>query len=115
EMGWDTWDREHEHMVLLGECFGTVLDRREVVSKVVPYDAMKLVYSDDMGSLVGRLVPSAILYGRCRAYEQKPPYLQRPAPSRTQDPLPSSQKATSSLVPVSNPMSPPVDVSVVKP
>ncbi|GJX66717.1 probable xyloglucan endotransglucosylase/hydrolase protein 30 [Tanacetum coccineum] len=45
-------------------------DRREVVSKVVPYAAMELVHSDDMGSLVGRLVSSAILYGRCRAYEQ---------------------------------------------
>nr|GEY91300.1 hypothetical protein [Tanacetum cinerariifolium] len=71
------------------------------------------------------LVSSAILYGRCRAYEQvadmkepfdlskfvadpsapieallskKPPSLQRPAPSRTQVPLPSSQGATSSLV-----------------
>nr|GEZ69253.1 hypothetical protein [Tanacetum cinerariifolium] len=45
-------------------------DRREVVSKVVPYVAMKLVYSDNMGSLVGRLVSSTILYGSCRAYEQ---------------------------------------------
>ncbi|GKF43033.1 hypothetical protein Tco_0126375, partial [Tanacetum coccineum] len=45
-------------------------DRREVVSKVVPYAAMKLVYSDDMGSLVGKLVSSAIVYGRCRAFEQ---------------------------------------------
>ncbi|GJT59609.1 hypothetical protein Tco_1003142 [Tanacetum coccineum] len=45
-------------------------DRREVVSKVVPYVAMELVHSDDMGSLVSRLVSSAILYGRCRAYEQ---------------------------------------------
>ncbi|GJS94305.1 hypothetical protein Tco_0801273 [Tanacetum coccineum] len=45
-------------------------DIREVVSKVVPYAAMELVHSDDMGSLVGRLVSSAILYGRCRAYEQ---------------------------------------------
>ncbi|GKB98128.1 hypothetical protein Tco_0984265, partial [Tanacetum coccineum] len=45
-------------------------DRREVVSKVVPYATMELVHSDDMGSLVGRLVSSAILYGRCRAYKQ---------------------------------------------
>nr|GEZ57186.1 hypothetical protein [Tanacetum cinerariifolium] len=45
-------------------------DRREMVSKAVPYAAMELVYSDDMGSLVGRLVSSAILYVRCRAYEQ---------------------------------------------
>ncbi|GKC36524.1 hypothetical protein Tco_1048908 [Tanacetum coccineum] len=45
-------------------------DRREVVSKVVPYAVMELVYSDDMGSLVGKLVSSAIMYGRCRAFEQ---------------------------------------------
>ncbi|GKB65065.1 hypothetical protein Tco_0921251, partial [Tanacetum coccineum] len=121
-------------------------DRREVVSKVVPYAAMELVHSDDMGSLVGKLVSSVIVYGRCRVFEQvadmkepfdlskvkgyrssykkdhtqasndlatatfpwldefvadpsspieallskKPPTLQRPAPSRTQVPLPSS-------------------------
>nr|GEW61690.1 hypothetical protein [Tanacetum cinerariifolium] len=40
--------------------------RREVVSKVIPYAVMELVHSDHMGSLVGRLVSSAILYGRCR-------------------------------------------------
>ncbi|GKA96282.1 hypothetical protein Tco_0818377 [Tanacetum coccineum] len=45
-------------------------DGREVVSKFVPYAVMELVYSDDMGSLVGRLMSSAILYRRCRAYEQ---------------------------------------------
>nr|GEV09617.1 hypothetical protein [Tanacetum cinerariifolium] len=45
-------------------------DRREVVSKFVPYATEKLVHSDDMGSLVGRLVSFAILYGMCRAYEQ---------------------------------------------
>ncbi|GJX47177.1 hypothetical protein Tco_0272367 [Tanacetum coccineum] len=124
------------------------LDRmmlREVVSKVVPYAAIELVHSDDMGSLVGKLVSSAIVYGRCRDFEQanndlatatflwldefvadpsapieallskKPPTLQRPAPSRTQVPLPSSQMATPSSVPVSNPMSPPADAFVVKP
>ncbi|GKB97542.1 hypothetical protein Tco_0983679 [Tanacetum coccineum] len=52
------------------EVEGLKQDRREVVSKVVPYAAIELVHSDDMGSLVGRLVSSAILYGRCRAYEQ---------------------------------------------
>ncbi|GKE48953.1 hypothetical protein Tco_1480211 [Tanacetum coccineum] len=45
-------------------------DMREVVSKVFPYAMMELIHSDDMGSLVGRLVSSAILYRRCRAYEQ---------------------------------------------
>ncbi|GKA67335.1 hypothetical protein Tco_0767143 [Tanacetum coccineum] len=38
--------------------------RREVVSKVVPYAAMELVYNDEMGSLVGKLVSFAIVYGR---------------------------------------------------
>ncbi|GJZ60623.1 hypothetical protein Tco_0616439 [Tanacetum coccineum] len=45
-------------------------DRRDVVSKVVPYAAVELVHSDDMGSLVGKLVSYAIVYGRCRAFEQ---------------------------------------------
>nr|GEV96298.1 ribonuclease H-like domain-containing protein [Tanacetum cinerariifolium] len=45
-------------------------DMIEVVSKVAPYAAMKLVHSDHMGSLVDRRVSSAILYGMCRAYEQ---------------------------------------------
>ncbi|GJS35758.1 hypothetical protein Tco_0534140 [Tanacetum coccineum] len=45
-------------------------DRREVVSKVVPYTCMELLHSDDMGRLVGKLVSSAITFGRCRAYEQ---------------------------------------------
>ncbi|GJR87153.1 hypothetical protein Tco_0211164 [Tanacetum coccineum] len=80
-------------------------DRREVVSKVVPYAAMKLVHSDHMGSLVGRLVSSAILYGRCRAYEQV---------AEMKEPFDLSKRATPSSVPVSNPMSPPADVSVVK-
>ncbi|GJX22629.1 hypothetical protein Tco_0227074 [Tanacetum coccineum] len=44
-------------------------DRMEVVSKVVPM-TMKLIYSDDLGSLVGKLVTSAIVYGRCKAFEQ---------------------------------------------
>ncbi|GJX37774.1 hypothetical protein Tco_0251077 [Tanacetum coccineum] len=98
-------------------------DRREVVSKVVLYAAMELVHSDEMGSLVGKLVSSAIVYGRLAdsltpieaLLSKKPLTLQRPAPSRTQVPLPSSQRATPSSVPVSNPMSPPVDASVVNP
>ncbi|GKD52460.1 hypothetical protein Tco_1281436, partial [Tanacetum coccineum] len=61
---------EAVHVSLRKEVEELKQDRREVVSKFVPYAAMKLVHSDDMGSLVGRLVSSAILYGRCRAYEQ---------------------------------------------
>ncbi|GKE25586.1 hypothetical protein Tco_1440970, partial [Tanacetum coccineum] len=53
-------------------------DRREVVSKVVPYACMELLYSDELGRLVGKLVLSVITFGRCRAYEQvarmKEPY-----------------------------------------
>ncbi|GKA16278.1 hypothetical protein Tco_0696025 [Tanacetum coccineum] len=120
-------------------------DRREVVSKVVPYAAIELVHNDDICSLVGKLVFFAIVYGRCRAFDQasndlatttfpwldkfvadplapikallskKPPTLQTPAPSRTQVPLPSFQRATPSFVLVSNPMSPPADASVMKP
>ncbi|GJY66973.1 hypothetical protein Tco_0469211 [Tanacetum coccineum] len=45
-------------------------DRMEVVSKVVPYIAMELVYSDELGRIVGKLVSSAVFYGRCAAFEE---------------------------------------------
>ncbi|GKE40863.1 hypothetical protein Tco_1464268, partial [Tanacetum coccineum] len=45
-------------------------DRREVVSKVVPYACMELLHSDELGRLVGNLVSTSITFGRCRAYEQ---------------------------------------------
>nr|GEZ90880.1 hypothetical protein [Tanacetum cinerariifolium] len=45
-------------------------DMRDVVLKLVPYAAMKLVHSDELVRLVGTLVSSVITYGRCRAYEQ---------------------------------------------
>ncbi|GJZ95163.1 hypothetical protein Tco_0667366 [Tanacetum coccineum] len=32
--------------------------------------SLQLVHSDDMDSLIGSLASSAILYGRCRSYEQ---------------------------------------------
>nr|GEV31443.1 hypothetical protein [Tanacetum cinerariifolium] len=144
-------------------------DKRDVVSKVVPYAVMELVHSDELGRLVGKLVSSAITYGRCRAYEQvaaikdpfdlskgkgycssyqkdhtqtsndfstatfpwldefiadattlietllsnKPPMLQKPAPSRAQMHVPSSHKATMSSASSSNLMSLPDDL--VKP
>ncbi|GKF94881.1 hypothetical protein Tco_0284581, partial [Tanacetum coccineum] len=44
---------------------------------------------------------------------KKPPTLQKPIPSRTQMPVPSSQLAASSYVPSLKPMSPPADI--VKP
>ncbi|GJZ39064.1 hypothetical protein Tco_0585627 [Tanacetum coccineum] len=43
-------------------------DRAEVVLKVVPYVAMKLVQSDKIGRLVAELVSSDIFYGRCHAF-----------------------------------------------
>ncbi|GKA38653.1 hypothetical protein Tco_0731204 [Tanacetum coccineum] len=46
------------------------LYRAEVVSKVVPYVAIELVNSDDMGRLVTKLVSASILYGRCQAFEE---------------------------------------------
>ncbi|GJT96401.1 hypothetical protein Tco_1091919 [Tanacetum coccineum] len=45
-------------------------DRMEVVLNIVPYAAMELIYSDDLGSLVGKLVTSAIIYKRCKAFDQ---------------------------------------------
>ncbi|GJX45016.1 hypothetical protein Tco_0261692 [Tanacetum coccineum] len=45
-------------------------DMMEVVLKVIPYASMKLIHSDDLGSLVDRLVSSAIFYGRCKTFEQ---------------------------------------------
>ncbi|GKG49143.1 hypothetical protein Tco_0515595, partial [Tanacetum coccineum] len=45
-------------------------DRMEVVSKVVPYIVMELVHSDELGRLVGKLVSSAVFYGRCDAFKE---------------------------------------------
>ncbi|GKC54086.1 hypothetical protein Tco_1076831, partial [Tanacetum coccineum] len=55
---------------LRGEIEELRQDRRDVVLKVMPYTAMELVHSNELGRLVGKLVSSAITYGRCRAYEQ---------------------------------------------
>ncbi|GJR48844.1 hypothetical protein Tco_1316947 [Tanacetum coccineum] len=45
-------------------------DRTEVVSKVVPYVAMELVQSDDMGKLVAKIVSYAIFYERFHAFKE---------------------------------------------
>ncbi|GJR15037.1 hypothetical protein Tco_0797689 [Tanacetum coccineum] len=45
-------------------------DRAVVVSKVIRGAAMKLVYSDDLGVLIAKLVKSSIIYGRCQAFEE---------------------------------------------
>ncbi|GJS28598.1 hypothetical protein Tco_0489218, partial [Tanacetum coccineum] len=44
-------------------------DRAEVVSVVVPYIAMELVHSKELGMLVGKLVSSTVFYGRCVTFE----------------------------------------------
>ncbi|GJS31657.1 hypothetical protein Tco_0492277, partial [Tanacetum coccineum] len=53
-------------------------DRAEVVSKVVPYIAIKLVHSDEVAKLVGWIATFAIFYGRCftleEVYRMKEPF-----------------------------------------
>ncbi|GJV05503.1 hypothetical protein Tco_1343159 [Tanacetum coccineum] len=91
-------------------------DMREVVLKVIPYAAMAYEQVADMKEPfdLSKFVvdPSATIEA---LLSKKLPSLQRPAPSRTQVILPSSQRVTPSLVLVSNTMSPLADVSVVKP
>ncbi|GJR19906.1 hypothetical protein Tco_0968433 [Tanacetum coccineum] len=117
-------------------------DRREVVSKVVPYACMEILYSDELGRLVRKLVkgyrPSyekentqasndlaTATFSWLNKYvvdassfveallSKKPPTLQKPVLSRTLMPMPSSQLATPSFVPSSKSMSPTADI--VKP
>ncbi|GJV11588.1 hypothetical protein Tco_1353129 [Tanacetum coccineum] len=45
-------------------------DTAEVVSKVVLYIALEMVYSDELGRLVGELVSSVVFYERCVALEE---------------------------------------------
>jgi hypothetical protein len=45
-------------------------DRAEVVSKVVPYIAMELYHSDEVGVVVGKLVNAAIFHGKCTTLEE---------------------------------------------
>ncbi|GJS88574.1 hypothetical protein Tco_0771210 [Tanacetum coccineum] len=45
-------------------------DRADVVSKVIPNAAMKLIRNDDLGVLIAKLVRSSIIYGRCQAFEE---------------------------------------------
>ncbi|GJW17084.1 hypothetical protein Tco_0024520, partial [Tanacetum coccineum] len=55
---------------LLQEIDSLKQDRADVVSKVIPNAAMKLVRSDDLGVLIAKLVRSSIIYGRCQAFEE---------------------------------------------
>ncbi|GJZ62209.1 hypothetical protein Tco_0618346 [Tanacetum coccineum] len=45
-------------------------DRVAIATKVVPDAAMKLVYSDEMGVLVAKLVRAAIIHDRCMAFKE---------------------------------------------
>ncbi|GJT01043.1 hypothetical protein Tco_0822212 [Tanacetum coccineum] len=67
------------------------------------------------GSLVGRIVSSAIFYGRCKAFEQVAGMKEPFDLSKTQALVASSPKATPPFVLGSNPTSPLADASVVKP
>ncbi|GJW19802.1 hypothetical protein Tco_0027238 [Tanacetum coccineum] len=42
-------------------------DKREVVSKIVPYACMELLHSDELGRLIGKLVSFGYYLRRCRA------------------------------------------------
>nr|GEZ91062.1 hypothetical protein [Tanacetum cinerariifolium] len=114
-------------------------DRRDVVSKVVPYVTIELVYSDELGKLIGyrssyqkdhtqarndldiatfpwldEFVPDVTTMIETLLLK-KPPMLQKHVPSRTQIHVPSSQKATPSFAPSLNLMSPPTDLVMPSP
>nr|GFA87188.1 hypothetical protein [Tanacetum cinerariifolium] len=64
---------------------------------------------------VNQYLSAGNLSGHLLAVLAKPPSLQKPAPSKTQALVASSQKAAQSSVLASNLMSPPADAFVVKP
>ncbi|GKA94139.1 hypothetical protein Tco_0816125, partial [Tanacetum coccineum] len=55
---------------LLLEIDGLKQDRDAVVSKVISDAAIKLIYCDDLGALIAKLVRSSIIYGRCQDFEE---------------------------------------------
>nr|GEW10677.1 putative nucleotidyltransferase, ribonuclease H [Tanacetum cinerariifolium] len=55
---------------LLQEIDSLKQDRANVVSRVIPDAAMKLIHSDDLGVLIAKLVRSSIIYGRCQDFEE---------------------------------------------
>nr|GEU73134.1 hypothetical protein [Tanacetum cinerariifolium] len=116
-------------------------DRRDVVSKVVPYGATELVATikepfdlskakgyhssykkehtqaiNDFATATFPWLDEFVVDAATPIEDllsKKPLTLQKPAPSRTQIHVPSSQNVTPSSAPSSNPMSPPTDL--VKP
>nr|GFA51130.1 hypothetical protein [Tanacetum cinerariifolium] len=79
-------------------------DRREVVSKVVPYACMELLHGDELADAFASVED---------LLSKKPLTLQNHVPSRTQMLVPSSQLANPSFAHASKPMSPHADI--VKP
>ncbi|GJV50751.1 hypothetical protein Tco_1446492 [Tanacetum coccineum] len=69
---------------LLQEIDSLRQDRADVVSKVIPHVATKLIRSDRMGLLVARLVKAAMFHGRCTTYEEvgnlKEPFILKKMP-----------------------------------
>ena len=45
-------------------------DRAAVVSKVIPYIAMELYHSDEVGKMIGDVVNAAIYHGKCTTLEE---------------------------------------------
>ncbi|GKD45879.1 hypothetical protein Tco_1270524 [Tanacetum coccineum] len=45
-------------------------DKTVVVSRVIPDAAIKLIYSNEIGVLIARLVKASITYGRCTTFEE---------------------------------------------
>ncbi|GJW78620.1 hypothetical protein Tco_0140302 [Tanacetum coccineum] len=95
-------------------------DRKEVVSNVLPYATMAFEQVDDMKEPFDLSKVKGYRSSYKKDHTQASNDLATatfpwPAPSRTQVPLPSSQRATPSSIPVSNMMSPSVDASIVKP
>ena len=52
------------------QCESLKKDRAEVVAKVIPYIAMELYHSDEVGQVVANLVNAAIFHGKCTTLEE---------------------------------------------
>nr|GEU91474.1 hypothetical protein [Tanacetum cinerariifolium] len=57
-------------MLILEEKNSLKQYRADVIYKVIPNAAMKLIRSDDLGVLIAKLVRSSIIYGRCQSFEE---------------------------------------------
>ena len=52
------------------QCESLQKDRAEVVAKVIPYIAMELYHSDEVGQVVANLVNAALFHGKCTTLEE---------------------------------------------